>query len=91
MNSNISVDEIYPVMPVNFLSIGTINSTGRRTRVVISALVSSFFDFAGGELDGLDRSQPVKAFVSANGGQVDTVTVESILKAGCRSSPTSII
>jgi glucans biosynthesis protein len=39
-------------------------------------------DFAGGDLDGLDRSQPVKAFVSANGGQVDTVTVERLPENG---------
>ena len=39
-------------------------------------------DFAGGDLDGLDRSQPVRAFVSANGGQVDTVTVEKLTDSG---------
>jgi glucans biosynthesis protein len=35
-------------------------------------------DFAGGDLDGLGGAQPVKAEVSANGGQVDAVTVEQI-------------
>jgi periplasmic glucans biosynthesis protein len=39
-------------------------------------------DFAGGDLDGLDRTQPVRAYVTANGGRVDTVTVERIAETG---------
>jgi glucans biosynthesis protein len=39
-------------------------------------------DFAGGDLDGLDRSQPVRPYVSANGGRVDTVTVERLADTG---------
>jgi glucans biosynthesis protein len=35
-------------------------------------------DFAGGDLDNLDRSQPVKAFVSSNGGQADSLKVERL-------------
>jgi len=35
-------------------------------------------DFAGGDLDSLDRTQPVKAFVNANGGQADSVRVERL-------------
>jgi glucans biosynthesis protein len=35
-------------------------------------------DFAGGDLDGLNASQPVKAEVKANGGDVDVVTVEQL-------------
>ena len=35
-------------------------------------------DFAGGDLDGLNAAQPVKAEVKANGGEVDAVTVEQL-------------
>ncbi len=35
-------------------------------------------DFAGGDLDSLNSAQPVKAEVKANGGDVDSVTVEQI-------------
>lgn len=35
-------------------------------------------DFAGGELVGLDRTQPVKAVVTSDGGKVDAVTVERL-------------
>jgi glucans biosynthesis protein len=38
-------------------------------------------DFAGGDLDGLDGTQPVQAQVTANGGQVDAVTVERVPEA----------
>ena len=36
------------------------------------------FEFAGGELDGLDGSQPVKAEVTAENGQVDALTVQRV-------------
>lgn len=39
-------------------------------------------DFAGGDLDVLDSSQPVKAEVKANGGTVDAVTVEQLPGTG---------
>jgi glucans biosynthesis protein len=48
-------------------------STGAR-RVLV--------DFAGGDLDVLDRSQPVTAEVKANGGTVDAVTVEQLPGTG---------
>jgi glucans biosynthesis protein len=35
-------------------------------------------DFAGGDLEGLNAAQPVKAEVKANGGEVDAVTVEQL-------------
>jgi periplasmic glucans biosynthesis protein len=35
-------------------------------------------DFAGGDLDGLDRTQPVRAYVTANGGQADGVRIERL-------------
>jgi glucans biosynthesis protein len=35
-------------------------------------------DFAGGDLDGLEGTQPVKAAVSSVGGAVDAVTVEQL-------------
>jgi glucans biosynthesis protein len=39
-------------------------------------------DFAGGELDGLDPAQPVKAELSADNGQVEAVTVQRIAQTG---------
>jgi glucans biosynthesis protein len=39
-------------------------------------------DFAGGDLDGLDGSQPVKAQVSAEGGQIEALTVQRIPESG---------
>jgi len=35
-------------------------------------------DFAGGDLDALNGAQPVQAAVSANGGDVDAVTLERL-------------
>ena len=35
-------------------------------------------DFAGGDLDSLEASQPVQASVSASGGEVDSVTVQRL-------------
>ena len=35
-------------------------------------------EFAGGELDGLDGSQPVKAELSAENGQIDALTVQRV-------------
>ncbi len=46
------------------------NTAGASRRVVI--------DFAGGELPGLDKSQPVKAEVVAKDATVDAVTVERL-------------
>jgi glucans biosynthesis protein len=39
-------------------------------------------DFAGGDLDGLEASQPIKAQVSADGAQVDAVTVQRVPQSG---------
>jgi glucans biosynthesis protein len=39
-------------------------------------------DFAGGDLDGLNAAQPVRAEVKANGGDIDSVTVEQIPGTG---------
>lgn len=39
-------------------------------------------DFAGGELDGLDHSQPVTAQVTAANGQVEALTVERVPESG---------
>ena len=47
-----------------------------------SALRLYVIDFAGGDLDGLDASQPVKAQVSANGGRPRGVTVERLPENG---------
>ena len=35
-------------------------------------------EYAGGELDGLDASQPVKAELSAENGQIDALTVQRV-------------
>src|SRR5207248_6427021 len=35
-------------------------------------------DFAGGDLDGLESAQPVKADVSAENGQIEAVTVQRL-------------
>jgi periplasmic glucans biosynthesis protein len=35
-------------------------------------------EFAGGELDGLDGTQPVKAELSADNGQIDALTVQHV-------------
>ncbi len=39
-------------------------------------------DFAGGDLEGLNGAQPVRAEVKANGGDVDSVTVEQLPGTG---------
>ncbi len=39
-------------------------------------------DYAGGDLDGLEASQPVKATISANGGRVDRVSVQRLPESG---------
>jgi len=39
-------------------------------------------DYAGGDLDGLDGTQPVKANVSANGGTVDRIVIQKIAETG---------
>jgi len=39
-------------------------------------------EFAGGELDGLDGSQPVKAELSADNGQIDALTVQRVPQSG---------
>ena len=39
-------------------------------------------EFAGGELDGLDGSQPVKAELSAENGQIDALTVQRVPQSG---------
>jgi glucans biosynthesis protein len=39
-------------------------------------------EFAGGDLDGLDGSQPVKAQVNADNGQIDALTVQRIAESG---------
>ena len=36
------------------------------------------FEFAGGELDGLDGPQPVKAELTAENGQIDALTVQRV-------------
>jgi len=36
------------------------------------------FEFAGGELDGLEGSQPVKAELTAENGQIDALTVQRV-------------
>ncbi len=39
-------------------------------------------DFAGGDLDGLDGTQPLKANVSAKGGSVDRILVQRVQETG---------
>jgi glucans biosynthesis protein len=39
-------------------------------------------EFAGGELDGLDGNQPVKAELSADNGQIDALTVQRVPQTG---------
>ncbi|HYX74468.1 MAG TPA: glucan biosynthesis protein G [Steroidobacteraceae bacterium] len=39
-------------------------------------------EFAGGELDGLDGSQPVKAELSADNGQIEALTVQRVPQSG---------
>src|SRR5690606_20780856 len=39
-------------------------------------------DFAGGDLDGLDARQPVKAHVAGTGAAIDAVTVERLPDTG---------
>src|SRR5690606_35438018 len=51
--------------------VGTYEESSSRTRRVL-------IDFAGGDLDGLNAAQPVKAEVRANGGDVDAITVEQL-------------
>ena len=40
------------------------------------------FEFAGGDLDGLDGSQPVKAEFTAENGQIDALTVQRVAQSG---------
>ena len=39
-------------------------------------------DYSGGDLDGLDGTQPVKATITANGGRADLVTVQRLPENG---------
>jgi periplasmic glucans biosynthesis protein len=39
-------------------------------------------EFAGGELEGLDGSQPVKAELSADNGQIEALTVQRVPQSG---------
>ncbi|HVN46872.1 MAG TPA: glucan biosynthesis protein [Steroidobacteraceae bacterium] len=39
-------------------------------------------EFAGGELDGLEGTQPVKAELSAENGQIDALTVQRVPESG---------
>jgi glucans biosynthesis protein len=39
-------------------------------------------DFAGGDLDGLDATQPLKALLTVNGGTTENVTVERLTDDG---------
>ncbi len=39
-------------------------------------------EFAGGELDGLDGTQPVKAELSADNGQIEALTVQRVPQSG---------
>jgi glucans biosynthesis protein len=40
------------------------------------------FEFAGGDLEGLDGNQPVKAELSAENGQIDALTVQRVPQSG---------
>jgi len=42
-------------------------------------------DFAGGDLDGLDGAQPVKADVSAENGQIEALTVQRLATGAWRA------
>ncbi len=55
------------------------NAPGASNRNALRLFV---IDFAGGDLDGLDASQPVKAQVSANGGRLRGITVERLPENG---------
>jgi glucans biosynthesis protein len=55
--------------------VGSYEESSSRTRRVL-------IDFAGGDLEGLHGTQPVRAEVKANGGEVDTVTVEQLPGTG---------
>jgi glucans biosynthesis protein len=39
-------------------------------------------DFAGGELDGLDGSQPVKAELTSGNAQIQALTVQRVAQSG---------
>jgi glucans biosynthesis protein len=39
-------------------------------------------EFAGGELDGLNGTQPVKAELTAENGQIDALTVQKVAESG---------
>jgi len=54
--------------------VGSYDDSSRARRVLI--------DFAGGDLEGLNSAQPVRAEVKANGGDVDSVTVEQLPGTG---------
>jgi glucans biosynthesis protein len=55
--------------------VGTYDESSNRTRRVL-------IDFAGGDLESLNAAQPVRAEVKANGGEVDSVTVEQLPGTG---------
>jgi len=55
--------------------VGTYEDASSRNRRVL-------IDFAGGDLEGLNAAQPVRAEVKANGGDVDAVTVEQLPGTG---------
>jgi glucans biosynthesis protein len=55
--------------------VGSYDDSSSRTRRVL-------IDFAGGDLEGLNAAQPVRAEVKANGGDVDAVTVEQLPGTG---------
>ncbi|HTV49751.1 MAG TPA: glucan biosynthesis protein G [Steroidobacteraceae bacterium] len=45
-----------------------------------------YVDFAGGDLDGLDPRQPLRANIAVSGGRVDTVSVERLPDGVWRAS-----
>ena len=51
------------------------NKTGDDARRVM-------IDYAGGDLDGLDGAQPVRASITANGGRADQITVQRLAETG---------
>ena len=59
---------------VGSAAVGGYDEKSNQRRVLI--------DFAGGDLDGLNAAQPVRAEVKANGADIDSVTVEQIPGTG---------
>ncbi len=59
---------------VGNVGVGSYDDSSRARRVLI--------DFAGGDLEGLNAAQPVRAEVKANGGEVDAVTIEQLPGTG---------